>query len=224
MEKKQIYHFLDIQFGFYFASFLFEQGLKEKADITLVFSQKNWVRKRRIWSPLKIYDRFQLLKEKNRIINKVKPFGYSVLFIKDVNAADFTRTIPKGSIGICTGFNQIFKKKLIESLIDFVNIHPSLLPYYRGPTPIEWCIKNEERYTGWTLHRINEKIDDGEILYQEIVDVKTSVDEVKFDIIKVAKRILFEYLESKILKKDFIEKKVDATFFYSKKIDYLSFY
>lgn len=49
-----------------------------------------------------------------------------------------------------------------------VNIHPSLLPYYKGPTPTYWVIVNNEKYTGITVHYIdNQDIDSGPIIYQE---------------------------------------------------------
>lgn len=45
-----------------------------------------------------------------------------------------------------------------------INIHPSLLPKYRGPNPIFWQIRNGETQTGVTLHKVSEKIDAGDIL------------------------------------------------------------
>jgi len=216
---------MDIQFGYNFACFLFKKGIKNKADVMLIISQKNWRKKRRKWNPLKIYDLLILQKKKYKITKTLKPFGFSIQFVLNVNSTNFIKKIPNNTIGICTGFNQIFKKDLIDSLTDFVNIHPSLLPYYRGPTPVEWCIENKEKHTGWTLHQISEEIDRGEILYQEVIKIKsTSVNEVKSDMIKTAKIILLDYLNKKITGKYFQQKKVNAVAIYSKKIDYLSFY
>jgi methionyl-tRNA formyltransferase len=48
-----------------------------------------------------------------------------------------------------------------------VNIHPSLLPKYRGPSPIQWVLWNGEGETGITFIRMNEKMDQGDLLYQE---------------------------------------------------------
>ncbi len=52
-----------------------------------------------------------------------------------------------------------------------VNIHPSLLPRYRGPSPIQWALWNGERETGITLIKMNEKMDEGNILHQEIMAI-----------------------------------------------------
>ncbi len=48
-----------------------------------------------------------------------------------------------------------------------INLHPSLLPKYRGAAPIEWAIINGENETGITVQRINEKLDAGDVLAQE---------------------------------------------------------
>lgn len=52
-----------------------------------------------------------------------------------------------------------------------VNIHPSLLPKYRGASPIQWVLLKGERETGITLIRMNERMDAGNILYQERVAI-----------------------------------------------------
>ena len=48
-----------------------------------------------------------------------------------------------------------------------INVHPSLLPKYRGPSPMQWAIRNGEEETGITVIRMNERMDAGDILYQE---------------------------------------------------------
>ena len=48
-----------------------------------------------------------------------------------------------------------------------INVHPSLLPKYRGPAPMQWAIRNGEEGTGITVIRMNERMDAGDILYQE---------------------------------------------------------
>lgn len=53
-----------------------------------------------------------------------------------------------------------------------VNVHPSLLPLYRGPSPMQWAILNGDEKTGITLIIMNEKMDEGRIMYQERVFIK----------------------------------------------------
>lgn len=53
-----------------------------------------------------------------------------------------------------------------------INIHPSLLPLYRGPSPIQWALLEGDNMTGVTLIRMNEKMDEGDIIYQEQVPIR----------------------------------------------------
>jgi methionyl-tRNA formyltransferase len=46
------------------------------------------------------------------------------------------------------------------------NLHPSLLPAYRGPAPLFWLARHNERHTGVTLHRLDEGLDTGDIVAQ----------------------------------------------------------
>jgi methionyl-tRNA formyltransferase len=53
-----------------------------------------------------------------------------------------------------------------------VNLHPSLLPTYRGPQPLFWQLKKAEPHTGVTLHLVNDVIDGGDIILQKEVALK----------------------------------------------------
>jgi methionyl-tRNA formyltransferase len=55
--------------------------------------------------------------------------------------------------------------------VTLVNFHPSLLPSYRGPIPSYWVIENKEKYTGITMHKVTEKIDNGEIIYNKFLSI-----------------------------------------------------
>lgn len=97
--------------------------------------------------------------------------GLRVLIVDDVNAASFVERLRPGDSGIIAGFNQIFGDATIARLEPFVNVHPSLLPYYRGPEPARWCIVNGETSTGFTIHTVTRRIDAGEILFQETLQI-----------------------------------------------------
>lgn len=60
--------------------------------------------------------------------------------------------------------------------IDPVNIHPSLLPLYRGPSPMQWALFNCETTTGITFIKMNEKMDEGDIIFQERVKIEDEDD------------------------------------------------
>jgi methionyl-tRNA formyltransferase len=57
-----------------------------------------------------------------------------------------------------------------------VNIHPSLLPQYRGAAPIQWTILNGDSETGVTFIRMDERIDTGDILFQRKIQVNPRED------------------------------------------------
>lgn len=52
-----------------------------------------------------------------------------------------------------------------------INIHPSLLPKYRGPAPIQWAVLNGDKETGSTSMYISEKMDAGDIILQEKIEI-----------------------------------------------------
>jgi len=52
-----------------------------------------------------------------------------------------------------------------------INLHPSLLPRYRGAAPVEWAIINGETGTGVTVQMINERLDAGDIIVQERIPI-----------------------------------------------------
>lgn len=52
-----------------------------------------------------------------------------------------------------------------------INIHPSMLPKYRGPAPIQWAILNGDKKTGVTIMYLNEQMDAGDIIVQKEVEI-----------------------------------------------------
>jgi methionyl-tRNA formyltransferase len=52
-----------------------------------------------------------------------------------------------------------------------MNLHPSLLPAYRGAKSSVWALLNGERETGITFHYITELVDEGNIIFQEKIDI-----------------------------------------------------
>ena len=52
-----------------------------------------------------------------------------------------------------------------------INVHPSMLPKYRGPAPIQWSILNGDKITGVTIMYLNEQMDAGDIIMQEEVEI-----------------------------------------------------
>src|SRR5579875_1484246 len=56
-----------------------------------------------------------------------------------------------------------------------LNVHPSLLPANRGPEPLFWTFRLGQARTGVTIHLMNERLDSGDILAQEAIDVPEGI-------------------------------------------------
>ena len=74
---------------------------------------------------------------------------------------------------IClAGFMKILSKRIINKYKGrILNIHPSLLPKYKGLNTHERVIKNKEKYTGCTVHIVNSKLDDGKKILQSRIKI-----------------------------------------------------
>ena len=74
---------------------------------------------------------------------------------------------------IClAGFMKILSKKIINVYKGrILNIHPSLLPKYKGLNTHERVLKKKEKFTGCTVHVVNSKLDSGKIILQKKVRV-----------------------------------------------------
>jgi methionyl-tRNA formyltransferase len=77
------------------------------------------------------------------------------------------------SIGIVASYGKIIPKEIINTFKHgILNIHPSLLPKYRGPTPIQSAILSGGQETGVTIIKIDEQIDHGPILINQKSKIK----------------------------------------------------
>jgi methionyl-tRNA formyltransferase len=79
----------------------------------------------------------------------------------------------KPDLGILAAYGQIIPKDILDiPKFGFLNIHPSLLPKYRGPSPIQFTILNGEKKSGVTIILMDEKIDHGPIISQKSLEIK----------------------------------------------------
>lgn len=67
-------------------------------------------------------------------------------------------------------FERLIKQPILSlPKYGFINVHPSLLPYYRGMAPQHWPIINGEKQTGITCHYVDEGADTGNIIVQRVI-------------------------------------------------------
>ena len=92
---------------------------------------------------------------------------------------------------IClAGFLKILSKDFIKSFKGkIINIHPSLLPKYKGLNTHERVLENNEKFTGCSVHFVNEKLDDGKIILQKKI--------------KILKKDDLKSLKNKVLKEEY---------------------
>ena len=79
----------------------------------------------------------------------------------------------KIDIIILAGYMKILSKKFIRAFDkSIINIHPSLLPKYRGLDTFARVLKANEKKTGCTVHYVNEKLDEGKIILRKFFFIK----------------------------------------------------
>ena len=104
---------------------------------------------------------------------------------------------------IClAGFMKILSPNFIKKFKGIIlNIHPSLLPKYKGLNTHERVIQNKEKYSGCTVHYVNSRLDSGKIILQAKV--------------KISKKDTSSSLKKKILKQEHLlyRKAIKKVFF-----------
>ncbi len=91
--------------------------------------------------------------------------------IKEKEAIEKIKNINPDLI-VVLAYGQIIPKEIIDiPKFGILNIHTSLLPKYRGSSPIQYAILNGDKKTGVTIMQIDEKLDHGPILAQKEVEI-----------------------------------------------------
>ncbi len=99
------------------------------------------------------------------------------LFNKKLIETDNIKEFSDFDLLICSDFGQIIPSDILnKARIMSINIHPSLLPKYRGPSPIQTAILQGEKETGVSIIKMTPKIDEGPVLVQETIEIWPSDD------------------------------------------------
>ena len=126
----------------------------------------------------------KLYKIKKRVYNYDKKKISEKRILKDLKSNNIKLICLAGFMKILSkDFIRIFKGKIL-------NIHPSLLPKYKGLNTHQRAIQNKEKYSGCTVHLVNSKLDSGKIILQKKV--------------KLSKKETPSSLQKKILKHEHI--------------------
>ena len=123
----------------------------------------------------------KIFRIKKRVINfrKTKIFDNELISILRNNQIEM----------IClAGFMKILSKNFIKKFKGkILNIHPSLLPKYKGLNTHKRALNNKEKYSGCTVHFVNFRMDSGKIILQKKVKISKNETETS-----LAKKILVQ--------------------------------
>ncbi len=119
--------------------------------------------------------------DKAKGIMFAKKYGIFYKFFPSKNQKKFERNVlnelKKRKIKfLClAGFMKVLSSDFIKKFgYKIINIHPSLLPKYKGLDTHKKVLKNKEKYSGCTVHYVNSKLDSGKIILQKKVLVENN--------------------------------------------------
>lgn len=122
-------------------------------------------------------------KEQSSPIYDYSKVNLSSIPILHMESPDFSGQLKalNPDLGIVIGFKYLPKEIYEIPFYGCYNVHTSLLPKYRGAAPVEWAVINGESETGVTIFKIQDKIDTGNIYFQESFPIVPSmtVPEIK---------------------------------------------
>ena len=115
-------------------------------------------------------------KGRNQVITppaiKVRAEHHKIPVFQPIHLLHEMDKIPEADLFVVVAFGTIIPQKLIDRPTrGTLNIHPSLLPRWRGPSPIQSAILNGDKETGVTVMQIDELMDHGPIVAQNIFDL-----------------------------------------------------
>ena len=110
-----------------------------------------------------------------------------------------------------------------------LNIHASLLPKWRGSSPVQYSLLNNEKETGFSIMVMNEKVDEGKVLYRERIAIKendntyTLLEKITNLACNSIIKIINKYVEGSIIALEQDHKNASYTYTIKKNDTYLDF-
>jgi len=122
-----------------------------------------------------IYSALRLVFRKLALGQRLVKLGVPTLKTQDINNEDGLSFLEKvqPDILLSAHFNQLVKASVLDMVnLTCLNVHPSLLPAYKGVDPAFYAILRKEESTGVTVHRQDEGFDTGEILQRQSLQIR----------------------------------------------------
>tara|TARA_B110000438_G_C15792208_1_gene641236 strand:- start:624 stop:1181 length:558 start_codon:yes stop_codon:yes gene_type:complete len=112
---------------------------------------------------------------------KLYKIPYRILNLnKIINLETFLKDLKKRNITIIclAGYMKILSKRFINGFNKkIINIHPSLLPKYKGLNTFQKALQNNDKFTGCTVHYVNNKLDSGKIILKKRINIEQNDNE-----------------------------------------------
>lgn len=124
-------------------------------------------------------------------IDRIKARGLRIIICNRKKAETELNKL-RGGILLSIGFPYLLSRRIIKKFKHCLNVHPTLLPKYRGPTSFAYVIMNNEKETGSTAHILDSRMDAGPIVLQKKVRLS------RFDTINSMRRKVYA-LEPKLI-------------------------
>lgn len=145
-----------------------------------------------------------------------------IKIIKDKNELQsLTKTDFRPDLGIVASFGALIPQKVINwPKKGLLNLHPSLLPKYRGPTPVPTAILNGEKETGLTIIKVDEQIDHGPIVsqFKEVIKPEDTSESLLNRLFTMGGEVLVTILPSFLENRIKIKKQNHEQATYTKKL------
>ena len=140
--------------------------------------------------------------------------------LKDKKEIDFLKRF-KADLFLVFSYGIILPEKVLDiPKYGCINIHASILPKWRGPSPVQYALLNNEKKTGFTFMKMNMGIDTGDILYSKEIQIAKEDNTVSLlnKISLLSGEFLIEILDLYINKKIFPVAQDESEATYSYKI------
>jgi len=129
----------------------------------------------------------------NNISTKIK--SYLGKFYKNVLLRECQRKLQKKNfydtdVIFSVGYMKVIEKGIIENF-DVINLHPSILPNYKGLMTQKRMLINNEKYYGFTIHKVSPELDDGQTISNKTKIINTKNET---ELLKKHKRLEHEFV------------------------------
>jgi methionyl-tRNA formyltransferase len=133
---------------------------------------------------MKLKKKLGMLNRPSSVEEVCRQFSVKYSKTESVNSETFLRHLKTLNLDLIISLSppQIFKKGILDiPKLGVINLHGALLPDYKGLQPSFWALAKGESKTGCTVHTMDEKIDEGNIIIQKTNDING--DDTQFSII-----------------------------------------